>query len=88
MLQVRVIDSEFLDVIRRQALVGEARVTAAHPDIFAAPLALDMAVDIMFDRGFALRVDEYPVGTFRFKITFPPPKLHNVASEKLTKAPR
>ena len=80
---VGVIDSKFLVAIRRHALVGEARVALTKPELvahFNAPYAMSMAVDVMFDRGFSLRVEERP-GEYRFKITFPPPMLHNVASE-------
>ncbi len=75
---------------------------------------MDMAVDVMFDRGFALRGEVRrrssayaPVSglapsagegstrrkaagpyadddtSFHFKITFEPPKLHNVAAERV-----
>lgn len=82
---VSVIEDEFLSAIQRHALVGEARVSHTS-DVFTAPLAMDMAVDIMFDRGFALRVEERPpregeeFHLYRFKITFQPPLLHNKAS--------
>ena len=77
-----VIDQEFLPAIRRHALVGEARVSLTAPELvahFHVPHAMGMAVDVMFDRGFALRVEERP-GEYRFKITFAPPLLHNVAA--------
>ena len=87
---VEVIDGMFLPAIRRHALVGEARVAVTAPNLVTTfnsePLSMGMAVDVMFDRGFALRVEERGVradggaSEYRFKITFPPPKLSNVAS--------
>jgi adenylate kinase len=92
---VSVIEREFLPAIRRHALIGEARVTmttsylvgqfggrhgASHAMSAADRVrAVDMAVDIMFDRGFALRAEER-TGVVHFKITFAPPNLHNAAS--------
>lgn len=62
-------------------LQGEARVSVERErSVFGEPRALDMAVDVMFDRGFALRVEER-LKEYRFKITFRPPQLQNVASE-------
>jgi len=78
---VRIIDDAFLPAIRRHALVGEARVAVQRPSIFNEPLAMDMAVDVMFDRGFALRVEERSQ-EYRFKMTFRPPQLSNVASSR------
>ena len=81
---VSVIDAHFLPAIRRHALVGEARVTITAPALvahFEDSKAMCMAVDVMFDRGFGLRVEERPGPQFRFKITFEPPRLHNVAAE-------
>ena len=46
-----------------------------------SPLAMDMAVDVMFDRGFGLRVEER-THEYRFKIPFPPPQLNNLATER------
>ena len=44
-----------------------------------------MAVDVMFDRGFALRVEERHAGReLRFKITFAPPMLNNAAEGSLS----
>ena len=78
---VRVINDLFLPAIRRHALVGEARVAIPRPcTIFSQPLAMDMAVDVMFDRGFALRVEEL-AQEIRFKMTFRPPNLSNAANE-------
>jgi len=78
---VRIIDKRFLPAIRRHALVGEARVAIDRDSIFSEPLAMDMAVDVMFDRGFALRVEER-VGEYRFKMTFKPPQLSNAAASR------
>ena len=59
---VEVIDGMFLPAIRRHALVGEARVAVTAPNLVTTfnsePLSMGMAVDVMFDRGFALRVEE------------------------------
>ena len=85
---IEAIDADFLPACRRHALVGEARVaiTSSVPIAsFDTPHAMDMAVDVMFDRGFALRVEERP-GEYRFKITFDPPHLHNVAEGNLAQA--
>jgi len=79
---VKVIEEEFLPAVRRHALIGEARVITRNPEVFSEPLAMDMAVDIMFDRGFALRVEDNTIlnqRSFHFKITFRAPELHNVA---------
>lgn len=87
---VSVIDAEFLPACRRHALVGEARVALTSQDLvahFEREHAMDMAVDVMFDRGFALRVEERP-GEYRFKITFAPPLLNNVAEGNAGHEPR
>ncbi len=82
---VAVLDGHFLPAIRRHALVGEARVALTTPELvahFNEQHAMSMAVDVMFDRGYSLRVEERRGGgEFRFKITFPPPLLHNVAAD-------
>lgn len=93
---VGVIEREFLPAIRRHALIGEARVTMTVPYLVAQVSrrhdatnamstqdrmrAVDMAVDIMFDRGFALRAEER-TGVIHFKVTFTPPKVHNAAAD-------
>jgi adenylate kinase len=79
---VSVIEKEFLPAIRRHALIGEARITMTTSylvgkfggrQMSAADRmrAVDMAVDIMFDRGFALRAEER-TGVILFKITCAP----------------
>ena len=81
---IAVIEGEFLPAINRHALVGEARVITRHPEVFTEELAMDMAVDVMYDRGFRVRVEENRSfidkrSSFHFKITFTPPTLHNAA---------
>ena len=57
-----------------------------YADVFREEHALDMTVDLMFDRGFSVRTEERVSadgkGGFRFDIAFAPPQLHNVAAEK------
>ena len=66
------IDSSLLPLIERHALVGEARVSIPREaSVFNRPLAMAMAVDVMFDRGFALRVEERH-HEYRLIITRPP----------------
>ena len=53
-------------------------------EVFTEELAMDMAVDVMYDRGFRVRVEENRSfidkrSSFHFKITFTPPTLHNAA---------
>ena len=88
---VGVIEREFLPHVRRHALVGEARLTMSIPYIVAQfnrkgpkefslgdrMRAINMAIDICFDRGFALRVEER-TGMLHFKLTFKPPALTNL----------
>ena len=59
---------------------------------------MDMAVDIMFDRGFALRVEDRQLTNgvvsgdgaqehmYLFKITFQPPQLHNKGAGKISES--
>ena len=77
---IAVVEHEFLPAIRRHALVGEARVVTRDGGIFEHPLAMGMAVDLMFDRGFSLRA-EVDLGKYKFKITFEPPSLNNAAQQ-------
>jgi len=79
---IQAIQDEFLPVIRRHALVGEARICTRHADIFSLPGALDMAVDVMYDRGFCLRAEDrgQAGGGFNFKITYETPHLRVAAA--------
>ena len=49
---IAMIEGDFLPVIRRHALVGQARVSSLDSEVLSSPLALDMVVDLMYDRGF------------------------------------
>ena len=49
-----VIQKEFLYIIRRQALSGKAIIRSVNP-IFSEPLALDMALDVLSERGSLFR---------------------------------
>ena len=53
---ISIIESDLLPPVLRHALVGEARIVCREPRhaIFREPLALDMMVDIMYDRGFSV----------------------------------
>jgi hypothetical protein len=53
---IRIIETDVLPTILRHALVGEARVLCQAPRhaVLARPLALDMMVDVMYDRGFSV----------------------------------
>ena len=73
------LEEVFLPAIRRHALVGEARIVLEPPTIFECPVAMDMAIDVLFDRGYLVRAVDRK-SSFHFKITFSPPQLHNVAS--------
>jgi hypothetical protein len=53
---INIIETDVLPTVLRHALIGEARVTcqAVRHAVFAQPLALDMMVDVMYDRGFSV----------------------------------
>ena len=48
---VKVLEAEFVPVIRRHAFTGRAPITTQHP-VFEQPLAVDMALDVLAERGF------------------------------------
>jgi len=55
---IQIIEKDVLPIVLRHALVGEARVIChapRHGETFGRPLALDMMVDVMYDRGFSVR---------------------------------
>lgn len=79
---ISVIEEDVLPVVLRHALVGEARLLCSsprHAEIFRKPLALDMVVDVMYDRGFSVCAEDRGGGVFYFKIYFAPPEFHNAA---------
>mmetsp|Transcript_10513 Transcript_10513/g.29026 ORF Transcript_10513/g.29026 Transcript_10513/m.29026 type:complete len:119 (-) Transcript_10513:543-899(-) len=78
---ISIIESDLLPPVLRHALVGEARIVCREPRhaIFREPLALDMMVDIMYDRGFSVCAEDRGHGEFHFKVYFAPPEFHNAA---------
>jgi len=76
---ISVIKDEFVPIIRRHALVGEARIRTKHAEVFGLPGALDMAVDVMYDRGFCLCAEDRGGGSFRFVVTFETPHVRVAA---------
>lgn len=53
---IAVITNEFLHIIRRQALSGRAIIRSQN-DIFSEPLAIDMALDLLSERGYSITLD-------------------------------
>eukprot|EP00742_Colponemidia_sp_Colp-10_P003780 GILJ01004024.1.p1 GENE.GILJ01004024.1~~GILJ01004024.1.p1 ORF type:complete len:468 (-),score=80.76 GILJ01004024.1:200-1603(-) len=60
---IDVIKKEFLHILRRQALAGKAIIRTENP-VFDEPLALDIALDLLAERGFIAILDyvrqDYP----------------------------
>ncbi|EGG16079.1 adenylate kinase [Cavenderia fasciculata] len=53
---INVIDKEFIPTIRRHAIAGSA-IARISNSIFSNPLAIDMALDVLSERGFRATVD-------------------------------
>ncbi|KAM9969482.1 hypothetical protein ACTFIR_001317 [Dictyostelium discoideum] len=69
---VHVIEKEFLPTIRRQAIAGSAMLRITN-SIFSSSLAIDMALDLLSERGFRV--------TFDIKTTYIPRRIDPITHE-------
>jgi adenylate kinase len=73
---VKTIEEEFVHIIRRQALIGNCIIRSVNR-IFDEPLAVDMFLDVMIERGFTVTLDVQKVDI--------PVKIHPETFEIFTK---
>ena len=53
---VRVVKHEFMPIVERQAIAGAALIRSSNP-VFTNPMAINMALDVLSERGFSVSAD-------------------------------